>query len=81
MLFMGHKNLSFQLICKIDQCHINLLHGFKSIRIYYMRLKFYCLHFSVPKVLVHCAEFIEDRGIVDGIYRLGGVASNIQRLR
>ena len=36
---------------------------------------------SVPKVLVHCAEFIEERGIVDGIYRLGGVASNIQRLR
>ena len=35
----------------------------------------------VPKVLEKCAEFIEERGIVDGIYRLGGVASNIQRLR
>ena len=79
MLFMGHNNLSFQLICKIDQFHI--LNGFKSIPIYYMSINFYCLHFSVPKVLVHCAEFIEDRGIVDGIYRLGGVASNIQRLR
>ena len=28
---------------------------------------------SVPKVLVHCAEFIEKRGIVDGIYRLSGM--------
>ena len=43
----------------------------------------YCflLTLLVPKVLVHCAEFIEERGIVDGIYRLGGVASNVQRLR
>jgi len=36
---------------------------------------------DVPKVLVHCAEFIEKRGIVDGIYRLSGISSNIQRLR
>ena len=42
---------------------------------------FQILFLLVPKVLVHCAEFIEDRGIVDGIYRLGGIASNIQRLR
>ena len=38
-------------------------------------------HVSVPKVLVHCAEFIESHGIIDGIYRLCGIASNIQRLR
>ena len=37
--------------------------------------------FSVPKVLKHCSMFIEARGIVDGIYRLSGISSNIQRLR
>jgi hypothetical protein len=36
---------------------------------------------EVPKVLTHCAEFIEARGIIDGIYRLSGIASNIQKLR
>ena len=36
---------------------------------------------AVPVVLRSCAEFIEAHGIVDGIYRLSGVNSNIQRLR
>ncbi|XP_011499061.1 PREDICTED: GTPase-activating protein CdGAPr-like isoform X1 [Ceratosolen solmsi marchali] len=36
---------------------------------------------EVPCVLSCCAEFIERHGLVDGIYRLSGVASNIQRLR
>ncbi|XP_044297693.1 rho GTPase-activating protein 31 [Varanus komodoensis] len=36
---------------------------------------------DVPLVLKSCAEFIETHGIVDGIYRLSGVASNIQKLR
>ncbi|NXC47660.1 RHG32 protein, partial [Penelope pileata] len=35
----------------------------------------------VPQVIKSCAEFIEKYGIVDGIYRLSGVASNIQKLR
>lgn len=35
----------------------------------------------VPQVLKKCAEFIEHHGVVDGIYRLSGVTSNIQRLR
>lgn len=35
----------------------------------------------MPDVLTNCAEFIEKFGIVDGIYRLSGVTSNIQRLR
>ncbi|KAG8136790.1 hypothetical protein E2320_005347 [Naja naja] len=35
----------------------------------------------VPIVLKSCAEFIETHGIVDGIYRLSGVTSNIQKLR
>ncbi|XP_072548685.1 rho GTPase-activating protein 31 [Salminus brasiliensis] len=36
---------------------------------------------EVPHVLKTCAEFIEEHGIVDGIYRLSGITSNIQRLR
>lgn len=36
---------------------------------------------DVPQVLKSCTEFIEKHGIVDGIYRLSGVASNIQKLR
>ncbi|XP_044138522.1 rho GTPase-activating protein 33 [Bufo gargarizans] len=36
---------------------------------------------EVPRVLVSCAQFIEKFGIVDGIYRLSGVSSNIQKLR
>ncbi|KAF8783241.1 Rho GTPase-activating protein 32 like protein [Argiope bruennichi] len=36
---------------------------------------------DIPLVLKCCAEFIEEYGIVDGIYRLSGVSSNIQRLR
>ncbi|XP_044577307.1 rho GTPase-activating protein 32 isoform X1 [Cotesia glomerata] len=36
---------------------------------------------DVPAVLKCCAEFIETHGLVDGIYRLSGVTSNIQRLR
>ncbi|KAF7242490.1 Rho GTPase-activating protein 33 [Varanus komodoensis] len=35
----------------------------------------------VPQVLRCCSDFIEKHGIVDGIYRLSGVSSNIQRLR
>ena len=36
---------------------------------------------AVPMVLKCCGEFIEEYGIVDGIYRLSGVTSNIQKLR
>uniref|UniRef100_A0A8C4VGW6 Rho GTPase activating protein 31 n=1 Tax=Gopherus evgoodei TaxID=1825980 RepID=A0A8C4VGW6_9SAUR len=36
---------------------------------------------DVPYVLRSCAKFIETHGIVDGIYRLSGVTSNIQKLR
>lgn len=36
---------------------------------------------SIPMVLKCCAEFIEQYGIVDGIYRLSGISSNIQKLR
>ncbi|KAK2084536.1 hypothetical protein P7K49_037569 [Saguinus oedipus] len=37
--------------------------------------------FPVPQVLKSCAEFVEEYGVVDGIYRLSGVSSNIQKLR
>jgi Rho GTPase-activating protein 32 len=36
---------------------------------------------DIPMVLKCCAEFIEQFGIVDGVYRLSGITSNIQRLR
>ncbi|XP_018333981.1 GTPase-activating protein CdGAPr isoform X2 [Agrilus planipennis] len=36
---------------------------------------------DIPMVLKCCAEFIEKHGIVDGIYRLSGITSNIQKLR
>nr|XP_057901966.1 rho GTPase-activating protein 30 [Doryrhamphus excisus]XP_057901967.1 rho GTPase-activating protein 30 [Doryrhamphus excisus] len=36
---------------------------------------------DVPQVLRCCTEFVELHGIVDGIYRLSGVSSNIQKLR
>ena len=35
----------------------------------------------VPQVVQSCAEFIEQHGVVQGIYRLSGVASKIQKLR
>lgn len=40
-----------------------------------------CLSVSVPHVLRSCSIFIEEHGIVDGIYRLSGVSSNTQKLR
>lgn len=36
---------------------------------------------AVPQVVRSCAEFIEKHGVVDGIYRLSGISSNIQKLR
>ncbi|KAJ8409805.1 hypothetical protein AAFF_G00218640 [Aldrovandia affinis] len=36
---------------------------------------------EIPQVLRCCSEFIEEHGIVDGIYRLSGVSSNTQKLR
>ncbi|MCI4390862.1 hypothetical protein PGIGA_G00127830 [Pangasianodon gigas] len=36
---------------------------------------------DVPHVLRSCSIFIEEHGIVDGIYRLSGVSSNTQKLR
>ncbi|KAA0191086.1 hypothetical protein HAZT_HAZT001976 [Hyalella azteca] len=36
---------------------------------------------NLPMVLKCCAEFIESHGTVDGIYRLSGITSNIQKLR
>lgn len=36
---------------------------------------------AVPQVVKSCAEFIEKHGVVDGIYRVSGISSNIQKLR
>lgn len=52
-----------------------------------MNTEHYFIHFwvslslQVPLVLRCCSEFVETHGIVDGIYRLSGVSSNIQKLR
>lgn len=32
-------------------------------------------------MLTKCTDFIETHGIVDGIYRISGVASNIKKLK
>jgi len=39
------------------------------------------LGLDVPQVVTICSQFIELRGLVDGVYRLSGISSNIQRLR
>lgn len=39
------------------------------------------LSIAVPQVVKSCADFIEKHGVVDGIYRLSGISSNIQKLR
>ncbi|XP_055359710.1 LOW QUALITY PROTEIN: rho GTPase-activating protein 30-like [Betta splendens] len=36
---------------------------------------------EIPQVLQSCSSFVEQHGVVDGIYRLSGVSSNIQKLR
>ncbi|KAJ7995519.1 hypothetical protein DPEC_G00245420 [Dallia pectoralis] len=36
---------------------------------------------DVPLVIKCCTEFIEKHGVVDGMYRLSGISSNIQKLR
>lgn len=41
----------------------------------------YGLEIEVPQVVTVCSQFIELRGCVDGVYRLSGISSNIQRLR
>lgn len=40
-----------------------------------------CVGSTVPQVIRSCTEFIERYGVVDGIYRLSGISSNIQKLR
>eukprot|EP00794_Sanderia_malayensis_P011263 gene11263-12443_t len=36
---------------------------------------------EIPLVLEMCSAVIEEHGIVDGVYRLSGITSNMQRLR
>ena len=35
----------------------------------------------MPQIVSVCCNFIEARGLVDGVYRLSGISSNIQRLK
>ena len=86
---LHHESFELWLLLPMKNgIHMNSILWKLDFRIRYMISAFLIQQYhklsyriSVPKVLVHCAEFIEERGIVDGIYRLGGVASNIQRLR
>ena len=39
------------------------------------------LFFAVPQVVRICTQFIEEHGIVNGIYRASGISSNIQRIK
>ena len=32
----------------------------------------------VPRVVTLCSALVEERGIVEGIYRLAGITSNVQ---
>ena len=36
---------------------------------------------DVPEVLIQCTTFIEKHGLVDGVYRISGISSNIKRLK
>lgn len=36
---------------------------------------------DTPLVLDLCATVVEEHGVVDGIYRLSGIVSNLQKLR
>ena len=36
---------------------------------------------DVPDVLIQCTTFIEKHGLVDGVYRISGISSNIKRLK
>ena len=36
---------------------------------------------DVPEVLIQCTAFIEKHGLVDGVYRISGISSNIKRLK
>ena len=36
---------------------------------------------QLPEVLLQCTSFVEKHGMVDGVYRISGVASNIKRLK
>ncbi|KAH8023235.1 hypothetical protein HPB51_011678 [Rhipicephalus microplus] len=63
-------------LCNLSNFHMSRCHW----NIFYYSLLVAC-YLHLPLVLSSCAKFIEQFGIVDGIYRLSGVTSNIQRLR
>ncbi|XP_040593059.1 rho GTPase-activating protein 30 isoform X2 [Mesocricetus auratus] len=57
--------------------------GYSKERVFGCDLQEHLQHSGqdVPQVLRSCAEFVQEYGVVDGIYRLSGVSSNIQKLR
>ena len=49
--------------------------------VYVPQPRSHSLSLSVPIVVESCTESIEKFGMVDGIYRLSGIASNIRALK
>ena len=47
----------------------------------YLKMYSRNLTITVPPILRVCSKCIEHRGIVDGIYRLSGISSNIRALK
>ena len=66
--------LVYLFIIGIDECLKTSIHN---------PWQYTCLLYNilVPLVLKSCADVIESQGLVDGIYRLSGITSNIQKLR
>ncbi|KAK2495616.1 hypothetical protein MC885_014339 [Smutsia gigantea] len=64
-----------------ESSYCGILLPLLTVRLLSNALLCFLFLYIVPYVLKSCAEFIEAHGIVDGIYRLSGVTSNIQRLR
>ena len=60
-----------------------LQHGILRERVFGCDLGEHLAHTGrdIPLILEMCSEVIEEYGITDGIYRLSGTVSNLQRLR
>lgn len=70
-------------LSRVSGRYSNRSEGLKVERVFGCDLSKHLYSYSrvIPLVLKCCTEFIEKHGLVDGIYRLSGVKSNIQKLR
>ena len=65
--------LNFLNISLIQQMKVGHVKFYNETQLHY--------NISVPQVLRTCSLFLEDHGIIDGIYRVSGITSNIQRIK